>query len=67
MENIAQYIDVLVQAPIAVILIVYIYLNNKSNNSFNASIIEQQNKIIQQQGELLSESLKIIKQQERNG
>lgn len=65
MDNISEYIDVLIQAPIAVILMVYIYLNNKQNTIFYTAIIKQQNETIKGITTALSESIKIIKQQER--
>lgn len=64
--DLTQYIDAFVAAPIAMILLVYIYLSNRSSNSFTTKIIEQQNKIIEQYGNIISETVKIIKQQERN-
>ena len=65
MENITEYIDVLIQAPIAVILIVFIYLTNKQTTAFFNSVIAQQNKIITDITQALDEAIKIIKQQER--
>ena len=65
MENISQYIDVLVQAPIAVILIVFIYLTFKILTTFINTVLGQTNKIFSQLNETLKETIKIIKQIKR--
>jgi hypothetical protein len=65
MDNINEYIDVLIQAPIAVILMFYLYISNKLKMSFFKDIIGTQNKIITEITNALDEAIKIIKQQER--
>ena len=61
MDNIQQYIDVLVQAPIAATLIVFIFLTFK----LFTKIIEAYSNKIDKITNSLDEAIRIIKQQER--
>lgn len=65
MENITEYIDVLIQAPIAVILIVFIYLIMKFQTTFVTTIIRNQNDMFVKISQALNEAIKIIKQIKR--
>ena len=61
MENITEYIDVLIQAPIAVILIVFIYLTFK----FLTALMHKQMEVISKIIQALNEAIKIVKQEKR--
>lgn len=65
MENITEYIDVLIQAPIAVILIVFIYLSIKLITTFMTLIMNQLSQLIKDLTIALNDAIKIIKQQAR--
>jgi len=61
MENFSDYIGVFTQTPLAVILLIFIYLTNKQQTALIKHISDT-NKIIMTN---LAEVIKIIKQQER--
>jgi|GEM_PF-3896060 len=65
MENFGNYIDVLIQAPIAVILMFYLYKNNQQQIAFYKQVLDDQGKLIDKTTNALNEAIKIIKQQER--
>ncbi len=65
MDNITEYIDVLIQAPVAVITMFFIWLMFKLLISFLSKMADTQNKIVQEITNSLDEAIKIIKQQER--
>jgi hypothetical protein len=67
MENFGNYIDVLIQAPIAVILMFYLYKNNQQQTAFYKQMMDEQSKTIEKITVALNEAIKIIKQQERKG
>ena len=62
MENFTEYIGVFTQAPLAVILLIFIYLINKQQNILIKQLGDNNRAVMQTQAEII----KIIKQQERN-
>lgn len=65
MENISDYIGVFTQAPLAVILIAYIYFSDRQRNRFHEKMFIVFKDMISRQSTTLDEAIKIIKQQER--
>ena len=65
MDNVGDYVDVLIQAPLAVIQVVFIYLTIKMITGFMNSVTKQLNEMQGKMSDLLSEAIKIIKQHER--
>lgn len=61
MENFSEYIGVFTQAPLAVILLIFIYLINKQQNALIKQINDTNKAIMT----MVGETIKIIKQQER--
>ena len=63
--EVQDYISVFTQAPLAVILIAYIYFSDRQRNKFIEKNFHLYNDIIIKITNSLNEAIKIIKQQER--
>jgi len=66
MENISEYVNMFMAAPLATILLLYMFFDKRSNQSFITGIIKIQTETIKEQHILLNEAIKIIKQISRN-
>jgi len=65
MENLSDYMSVFTAMPMATILLVFIFFSHKRDNKHNEDTLKILSNAFTKQTELLGESLKIIKQQER--
>lgn len=65
MNEFSKYVDVLIQAPLAVIMVIFIYLTFKFNSNLILKVSEQQNSVIDKVTKALNEAIKIIKQIKR--
>lgn len=63
--DIQDYISVFTQAPLAVILIAYIYFSDRQRNRFHDKMFSMFKDITARQSNTIDELTKIIKQQER--
>ena len=61
LDDINKYIDVLVQAPLAVILMAFIIIMFKLHLNFMNKSFTQQNKILEAQQKMLNELTEVIK------
>mgnify|MGYP000276930092 CR=1 FL=1 len=65
MENLSDYINVFTTMLVATLLLAHMYFSHKRENKHNEETLKILTNAFIKQTELLGESLKIIKQQER--